>query len=88
MLVKHYWKGNAITVGIKSTRPASASIGCWLVCAHLLWDHRRLQRVEEIISQQQGGFLQLGKHIQDMQVVPADPSFQVCEPHRGLRSGM
>ena len=88
LLVKHYWKSNAITVGIKSTRPASASIGCWLVCAHLLWDHRRLQRVEEIISQQQGGFLQLGKHIQDMQVVPADPSFQVCEPHRGLRSGM
>ena len=88
MLVKHYWKNNAITVGVRSTRPASASIGCWLVCAHLLWDQARLQRVEEVISQQQDGLLQLGTHIQDMQVVPADPLFQVDEPSRGLRSGM
>ena len=88
MLVKHYWKGNSIVIEVKSTRPASASIGCWLVCARVLWDQCRLQRVEEIISQQQGGFLQLGKHIEDMHLVEADPNLLVREPIRGLRSGM
>ncbi len=88
MLLKHYWKGNAINVGAKSTRPSSPSIGCWLVSAHLLWDSVRLQKVDEIISQQQGGLLKLGKHIEDMFVIPADPNFQVREPTRGLRQGM
>ena len=88
MLVKHYWKGNSISLEVKSTRPASASIGCWLVCARVLWDQTRLQKVEEIISQQQGGLLQLGKHIEDMHLLTADPNLKVGEPSLGLRATM
>ncbi len=88
MLVKHYWKENSVEISVRSTRPVSSTIGCWLVCAHILWDQSRLRRVEEVISQQQGGFLRLGKHIEDMRLIEADPEFAVCEPSRGLRHGM
>ena len=63
MMIKRYWGANKLLVRVKSTRPFSSSVVCWMVCALLPWDFDRLGRVDQTIKDKFGGVVKRGTSI-------------------------
>ena len=85
MMVKRYWDANKLPVRVKSTRPASSAVICWMVCALLPWSDDRLAKVDQVIRGNFGGIIKKGVSVRELTRVEQHVPWAITPPNVGFR---
>ncbi len=82
LMLKFYWKENAISLEFKSGPPFSGSIQCWMVNVRLRWCSNRLGIIDKQLNDR-FGFLRRGKDIHRITHFSLDSRMAVPLTKRG-----